>query len=94
MSETSQAQSLPQPTQIVEKVTIKQMDNPQEYGRVIAAIRKSKEKITRDIEINALEELVIRNTAELIAIRAIRNKKNKEKITKTQRVMNKFKNLV
>ncbi|MEO0236616.1 MAG: hypothetical protein ABIN35_00085 [candidate division WOR-3 bacterium] len=88
MSETPAAE-------IVEKISIKtNTDTPQDYGKVIMQIRKSRDKISKDINLQCLEELVIRNVEELIAVRAIREKKMKEKNSKTQKVMSKFRKLI
>lgn len=72
-----------------EVVETKTTDVAVENGKLICQIRKAKEKISRDLEVTP-SELVIRNTAELVAIRAIRDTKNREKIGKTQRLMSKF----
>jgi hypothetical protein len=85
-------------SEIVETVPAKQIVDQAaekaEYTKLIVSIKKSKEKITRDIKVEDSRELVIRNTAELVAVRAIRDKKNSGKIKKTQSVLNKFKKLV
>jgi hypothetical protein len=83
-----------QKAEIVERVTIKTQGDATEYSRVISGVKKSKDKIIRDIEITDITELVVRNVAELVAVRAIRDKKNREKISKTQSIINKFKSLV
>lgn len=83
-------------SEIVEAVTVsaKPTDTAVEYGKIIASMKKSREKISNDIEINDMRELIIKNTAELLAIRAIRDRKLREKISKTQMIMNKFKKIL
>lgn len=81
-------------SEIIEKITIKSEDNAAEYGSVVKAFIKAKDKIVRDIELSGANELVIRNMTELMAVRSIREKKNKEKTNKSQKILNKFKNLL
>jgi hypothetical protein len=81
-------------TEIVETVQVKPSDTPAEYGKLIVQLKKSKEKISRDIEVPECNELIIRNTAELVAVRAIRDQKIRGKISQTQMIMNKFKKVI
>lgn len=81
----------------VEIVTSKPVaDNNErvEYGKLIVQIKKSKEKISHDVEIADMRELVVRNTAELLALRAIRDKRTHDKVSKTQLLMKKFKTVL
>jgi hypothetical protein len=80
--------------EIVESAPAKPSDIAIENGKLVALINKAKEKISHDIEIKDRRELVIRNTAELVAVRAIRDQRNHEKIGKTQRLLNKFKSVL
>ena len=69
-------------------------DSSLEYGKLIQKMKKAKEKISTDIEIADMSELIIKNVSELMAVRAIRDKKLKEKRNSTQSLLNKFRSVL
>lgn len=75
-------------------VETKTIDVARENGRLVSQLRKACDKITRDIVVDNPAELIIRNTEELVAIRAIRDSKQREKLAKTQKMLNKFKSVL
>ena len=68
--------------------------NAEIYGKLIQQMKKSKEKIAKDIDSPEFSELIVNNMTELLALRAIREQKKKAKIVATQKLMNNFKKVL